>query len=355
VEKLNKNKHAKSLNSGPSLKFPNLEMPLFNWIMDQRRNGFSVSTRELLCKAHILEPNLSTVSYKTQESWCRRFRKRQELVLRRPTRIAQYLPGTYEAIRDQFAKNVIGLAKIRNVARNMVCNMDETAIYFDTKAIYTIEAKGSQTVLVRAGDTYSQRATLCVTVAADGTKLPLFIIFKGMPGGTIYSTLHNVLPEGIKGCVQKKGWMDERVMHIWLTEVWEPYVAATSNALLLLDQFKVHMMDSVVDRCEAGGTRVVGIPPGYTSVCQPCDVGVMKPLKDRLRHWTNNWKRQAYIQQGGTGKVPSPRRENIVVGLQVIWDGIPTDIIWNSFIGCGMDYEMEVNVVTDNESDADSE
>ena len=39
--------------------------------------------------------------------------------------------------------------------------------------------RGAKTVSVRRGSTANERRTVCVTVAADGSKLPLFVIFKG--------------------------------------------------------------------------------------------------------------------------------------------------------------------------------
>ncbi len=90
--------------------------------------------------------------------------------------------------------------------------MDETAIYFHCKPKRTVPRKGDKTMIGRSS---SRRLTLCVSVALDGTKLPLFVIFKGKSGGSIDRSLADIWPEGIFGCVQKKGWMDDRSMSIW--------------------------------------------------------------------------------------------------------------------------------------------
>ena len=57
------------------------------------------------------------------------------------------------------------------------------------------------------------RFALCVAVAKDETELPLFVIFKGKPNGHIEKQLLSILPDGMYGCVQEKGWCDERAMN----------------------------------------------------------------------------------------------------------------------------------------------
>ena len=42
---------------------------------------------------------------------------------------------------------------------------------------------------IMVGGTSSRRFTLAVTVAMDEAKLPLFVIFKGVPGGRIEKSL----------------------------------------------------------------------------------------------------------------------------------------------------------------------
>jgi hypothetical protein len=58
-------------------------------------------------------------------------------------------------------------------------NMDQTALYFEMKSSTTVNVVGARTVLIRDSASNSKRATVCLTVAAAGTKLPPFVIFKG--------------------------------------------------------------------------------------------------------------------------------------------------------------------------------
>ena len=102
---------------------------------------------------------------------------------------------------------------------------------------------------MRRGSTANKRCTGCVTIAADGSKLPLFVIFKGIDNGRIAKELHSIMPDGIYGCTQEKGWMDNRVMEIWKEKTWKPYVENTQNYALLLDQMESHIHQNLLIPC----------------------------------------------------------------------------------------------------------
>lgn len=75
----------------------------------------------------------------------------------------------------------------------------------------------------------------------------------------------------------------------WVEHVLKPYVATAPKdvvPILLLDQYKCHLMASVVNKIEDLGVQVEHIPAGVTGLCQPVDVGVNKPFKNYiLRQW----------------------------------------------------------------------
>ena len=60
---------------------------------------------------------------------------------------------------------------------------DERALYLNESPKFTVYRKGECTVSIRIGDKSSMRFTLAVAIAMNGSKLPLFVIFKGKPGG----------------------------------------------------------------------------------------------------------------------------------------------------------------------------
>ena len=120
-------------------------------------------------------------------------------------------------------------------------NMDETAVYVNCVRNRTVHPKGEKTVSIIVGGLSSMRFTLSATITIDGSKLPLLVIFKGTPVGSVERSLSSKLPAGIMSCVQSKAWIDNRTMTIRYNSVIKPYIAGYNGSTgLLLDNFKCH-------------------------------------------------------------------------------------------------------------------
>jgi len=183
----------------------------------------------------------------------------------------------------------------------------------------TLSPIGARTVHVRTSTSSTMRATVSVCISASGRMLPPLIIFKGRPNGRIQREFIGY-NQGAFYAVQDHAWMDERVMKIWIERVLTPYITTVPQGiqpLLILDSFRCHQMASIIEILENVGTEVKHIPAGCTGLCQPVDVGITKPLKDRVRHSWEDWM----LEQGiATQRFNPPSREQlsewIVVALQ---------------------------------------
>jgi len=74
----------------------------------------------------------------------------------------------------------------------------------------------------------------------------------------------------------------------WIEKVLAPHLQQKppeTEAVLILDKYKVHMSESTTAALAALGVTAHIIPGGCTSLVlvQPVDVGINKPFKDRLR------------------------------------------------------------------------
>ena len=311
IEKRKLSRNALTIHKGPVVLNLEIELQVLDWVYGQRNRGFFVSTRNIITKMLQMNPKFKGGCVNTIRWWVYRFLRRHKLALRRHTRVSQHTPAEAEAVRESFAQSTMTYIQMNDIPRCLFVNMDETAIYFDTPHHTTVNVRGAKTVSVRRGSSSTQRCTLCITVAADGAKLPLFVIFKARPNGTIAKNLHQILPAGMHGCVQEKGWMDNRVMSIWKEKVWFPYIQGSSKSALLLDAMESHIHSDFIDAVDERGTQVLQILGGFTSVCQPCDVGIMKPFKTRLAEKCQDWKVCKYSNIGGSGKIPSPARSDV--------------------------------------------
>jgi DDE superfamily endonuclease len=111
---------------------------------------------------------------------------------------------------------------------------------------------------------------------------------------------------------QPNAWMDDEVMLLWVDTVLSPYVAAAPDdvlPILLLDSYRCHMMASVVTRNQELGIEVENIPGGCTSLCQPVDIGINKPFKNRIRDQWEQWM----IDEGLANNTTSPPTRGDIV------------------------------------------
>jgi hypothetical protein len=109
--------------------------------------------------------------------------RRNGLSSRRRTSLCQKLPSDFEEKLLAFQKHVIGLRKANNYLLSQTGNADETPVYFDMPSNYTVDDKGVKSILIKTSDNEKMRVTVMLTVLADGTKLPPYVILnrKAMP------------------------------------------------------------------------------------------------------------------------------------------------------------------------------
>jgi DDE superfamily endonuclease len=197
-----------------------------------------------------------------------------------------------------------------------------------------IDEKGATSVPCRDSGSDSKRCTVIVTVAADGTKLPLFYVFKGTPGGRIEKAFEH---DGINACCQEKAWFDSvTVAEKWIKCILEPYLAGTERSFLLVDHFKCHLTKLFTNKIADLGCDIDYIPAGYTCVLQPVDVGVNAPLKKGIRDLHHEWCLEKYQGVGNDDRLPIPSREELMLWVQKSYDLIKPISIKKTFRHIGL-------------------
>ncbi|KAJ0407212.1 hypothetical protein ATCC90586_004524 [Pythium insidiosum] len=162
-----------------------------------------------------------------------------------------------------------------------IINIDETAVYDDTPPTRMWAEKGKSARITKTQKN-SARLTVVISVRADGTKLPLFFIVRGTPGGSIDTAELPTYPPGHSYAVQKNAWMDDMVWEAFVVGVLARHVHGPT--VVLLDNFESHVSDEALALvAEEACAAVCSLPPNATAACQPLDVGVMGPLKANLR------------------------------------------------------------------------
>lgn len=99
------------------------------------------------------------------------------------THVGQKLNEHLIEVKTQFLANLKEQFLSDNcystVPPSMFVNMNETAVFFEARSKCTVHNTDARTVSVSGSGSSNRRLTACVSVACDGTKLSLFLIFKG--------------------------------------------------------------------------------------------------------------------------------------------------------------------------------
>ncbi|RHY91365.1 hypothetical protein DYB26_012614 [Aphanomyces astaci] len=211
------------------------------------------------------------------------------LKLREQPTKAKRLQGDLDELRKAFALDFHTV--FAGFEADTIFNVDETGMSYDMppKTIWAVRGGSSK---ISSGEKHSYRMTAVLSVRADGAKLPILFIMRGMPGGLIEKNEFDDFPIGHHYAVQECAWMDARVWAYYLRSLLKPQVHAPS--VLLLDSFDSHVSDRGVRiATEEVGCLAAPIPPNATSAVQPLDVGIMAPFK---RHLRDLWLEEELIQ-----------------------------------------------------------
>lgn len=105
---------------------------------------------------------------------------------------------------------------MKNFSTEHVCKYVWNGNLFREQTNTFCSSTGSNTVAVRGLRSSNPILNGYIAVASNGTKRPLFAIFKGQPMENIENNLYNILPNGVIGRCQSKSWVNQREMRIRL-------------------------------------------------------------------------------------------------------------------------------------------
>ena len=209
-----------------------------------------------------------------------------------------------------------------------------------------ISKKGEKECVVRSSGSGKKHLTVVLLATADGKMLPPMIIFKGKTEKTIRDL--NIQP-GFIVKTQKKAWMDDDLMKIWIEEMWLKHINAEckklgfESSLLSFDAFAARVTEGVKAQLLESKSDILPIPAGCTSKCQPMDVCLNKPFKAVLRRcWV---KYVASVVESfpdansdSSFKLPVPTRQNMIDWVKEGHDSLVPDqeLVKKSFEVCGI-------------------
>ena len=349
----------KMADRGSKPHYPQIEETLLSWVRDRRLQGIAVSTTELRLMSLYFAKQHGVTSFGCSVDWVYSFMRRNALSIRRRTHIAQKLPSDHEDQLLKFQTFIIKLRKQHDFELSQIGNADQTPFTFDMPYERTVALKGSNSVSINTTGNEKNRFTIMLACTADGGKLPPYIIFK-------QKTLPKVTwPEGVNVRCQEKGWMDDNLVKDWLRMVWGRRPGALAKkSLLVLDAFRCHKTDMVKKELRQMKSSLAVIPGGMTSMLQPLDVSINKPMKTLLRKRWNDWYSDGAHTFTAGGKMRKPELQEISKWVADAWLEIDPAIIVRSFKKCCISNNMvgteddiiwEDNVRTSHQTDITEE
>ena len=303
---------------------------LLPWINGLRADSKVVSVRQVALQALKQDDALRRMKRYSLYQVTRRFLRSNNIVMRSPTNKSQDDPRERREAADAFMVSTRPLIHQRVRHPAFVINMDQTPYNPKDAPTRTLALKGSRTVSVKELKTTVGRITACLTVCADGTKLPPLVIFKAKPGGQVEREAKKYA-SGAQYIVQENAWTDETVMLYWIDKVLAPYVKKAPEGIvpyLILDKYACHYQGSVAKAIEDLGVEWDIIPGGCTGLVQPIDVGIGKPWKNRVRYRFEDWMMDRPSWDRVKPKVLRPLLAKFVVES---WNRVSEDVVYNAW------------------------
>lgn len=324
---------------GKPCQWPDLENVVKEWVFENRQSGYIVTKNSIRLFAHNWgkKNQKNSENFKATNSWCTRFMKRNELVIRQKTKIAQKLPSELDDKIVDFHRFVIGKRREYDFSLGCIGNMDETPMCFDMPGNRTVETKGKKTVLLKTTGHEKTRFTVVLTCLADGRKLKPMIILKR-------KTLPKIkIPQGIFVHVHPKGWMDEEGLKLWINNVWNkcPESWKSERRLLVWDSFRPHITADIKRRLQSQKTDTAVIPGGLTSILQPLDVCLNKPFKDYVKTAWNKWLMEGEKTFTKTGNIRVAPIDVVCNMIIEAWNDINSEIVIKAFKKCGISNSLD--------------
>jgi len=336
-------KGKKKLNSGRPSSIKHHEEVLMSWLFLLREIGIPVSIKALILKASHIDPAFGELAYSTRYQVVRRLCHANCLSLRRGTHQSQGHPQEAVDLALQWITTIRPIVSEATRPKKVILNMDQTAVFFSLTPRTTLNLSGERTINVTKTASAAHRATVAVTVSADGDMLDPMIIFRGTVDGRIATRELPTIAQATNtvATCQQNGWMDAEQMFHWVDTILRRYLqenGANVEPLLFLDSYSVHKKAEVVTAIEALGCKVRYIPPGCTGLVQPVDVGIGKPFKDRLTH---RWEQHIIGQGVDTATFMAPSRGEMAQWVADELKDISRATVQNSWRSSGFNYFPE--------------
>lgn len=307
---------------------PKLEDDLSTWIITLREAGRSISTVAIRMKARELAERQGINNFYASPTWCYKFMRRKKFSIRTRTTVGQKLPDDWEEKMDNFKTFVKNMIERENYPMDKIGNMDEVPLTFDAPPNRTVAQTGDKSVKITTTGNEKTRFTVVLACLASGKKLKPMVIFRRI------TMPKEKFPTGVTVKCNRRGWMTEDLMRVWINEIWKgrPGAFFRPESMLVMDSMTAHITEGIKKECQNIKTSLGIIPGGLTSKLQPLDVGVNHVFKMHVRALWEKWMAEGIHTYTATGKQRKAPYAEVCRWVLEAWAKVSEDIVRKSFV-----------------------
>ena len=167
---------------------------------------------------------------------------------------------------------------VERLGPSRVLNADETMARAVEQTTVSWGVRGQPNIVTTELDP-RRGITTNLTIAADGSLLPLQAIVKGK---TQRAVKNRRLPPDVVADCSNKGWQTGTTQVNHINSIVAPYTHDEPSALIL-DEYAAHSTPAVQAAAAEHNIDVIRVPRGQTAELQPLDVAVNGEVKSRAR------------------------------------------------------------------------
>ncbi|RNA05625.1 Pogo transposable element with [Brachionus plicatilis] len=285
-----------------------MEIRLSNWIMEKRESGISISGFQIKLRAieiyNEIHPNENTeternagatsnqmalttacelpwVEFKASDGWLSNFCTRRGYVLRRVSSCGRELPKDCLNIMFKFYSDLTKIIQDNSCKKGQILNIDESCQYLDAPSQYTYAVKGAKRTVVYTTGAEKTRLSGAWTGAADGKKLPIYLI---IPRVNELPNFH--VPNNVMVTYRSDSIFNTETIISYAQRIVLPYKISQNydKILLIIDSARCHLTAQVESFCVENGISLFFVPPGLTNMLQPADVSWFASRPQQQKH-----------------------------------------------------------------------
>jgi hypothetical protein len=274
---------------GRKIQHPDIDADVVNWVLERRLKGAKITAKRVIAYCRKLAKDKKYDDIKYGWSWFRKFLKRHQLSLRKPSSNNNKPFELLAEGIETFTKEIHELIESGIYARDFIFNLDETSIPTELSREKTIEHKGVKKVKVNTAGKEKECHTVLLGVTMTGKKLPAYIVIKSKGVKLILGT-----PRNVRVAYREKGsWMDIIQMKHYIRTVlmyWAEDIPPNKRGLLLIDNFKGHIDSEIEGILRKLRIDVKTLPKNTTAYLQPLDLTVNGPFKQYYADYWNQYQ-----------------------------------------------------------------